>query len=53
MNKKTKAFIDKEIREANNKYIQEVHREFINNTPLSIEEALGIRKFLEYMLKHD
>lgn len=44
---------EQEIREANNKYLKEVHKEFINTHELNIQDALILSKFLEFMIKHE
>jgi hypothetical protein len=53
MNKKSKAFIEKEIREANNKYLKEVYKEFINMNDLNVQDAIILNKFLEFMIEHE
>ena len=44
---------EQEIREANNRYLQEVHKEFINTHELTMLEALILNKFLEFMIEHE
>jgi hypothetical protein len=45
--------VHKEIKEDNNKYLLELHKEFINTYELNMQEALILKKFLDFMTKHE
>lgn len=45
--------ICKEIKEANNRYLLDLHKEFINTHDLNMQDSLILNKFLEFMIKHE
>jgi hypothetical protein len=45
--------VNNDIKEANNKYLRELHREFINTHNLNMQDAIILSKFLEFMIEHE
>lgn len=51
--KSTYKKFEQEIREVNNKYLIEMHKEFINKHNLNMKDVLILSKFLEFMTEHE